>query len=1094
MFKSFRFLPSVLALLLCLTGLAFGQETGGSMEGTVKDPNGAVVPGVQVTVTSGGTTQGARQDATTGFNRSFTTDENGFFRVLQIPPGFYTITTAATAGFGTATVNNVEVVLGKTTPVNLSLAANNQSITIDVSASDASAIDPTDNKIQTNITSQVAELLPKGTNFSSLLAVSPAVRREPLAGGFQIDGASGAENTFIIDGQEVTNFRTGALNTNFNLPFTQVQEVQVKSSGFEAEYGGATGGVINVVTKGGSNDYHGEFGMQFRAAKLQAGPRSFLRNFRTGSVAAGTFVDIPEYIRPLRPGGVDEFPTGTFSGPIVKDKFWFFANYSPQFINTNQTLNYFVQTTFNSNNVPVGIVGTTDPRANRQALNTQTYRFRQRNEYASIRLDGAPSDKIRLSGTFTYSPISVRGALPAFNEILSGPQFFQATPGATPQIGADFLNRQGGRQNANQIAGKFDYTPNSKSVISVRVGRSFLNEKLGSYGIPNQPRFLCRAESSTSVAALGGCFPGFSNFGSNFQTGFDVSTRRTLDADTSYLLSNFGGRHQFKFGYQYNGIKNNVNQGYRNAGVSQLFYGLTIDNLTGQDPTAGAIGSGYVQRFATVGQASSNSQALYAQDSWQPFKRVTFNLGLRTEREDVPSFSAGNPGIKFGFGDKLAPRIGVAIDLTGDNKTKVFGFYGKFYDRFKYELPRGSFGGDFFRRDYFEIFPNNANYTNFTIATVVGNFKDPIGGACPDTGFIGSGLSRCQFDFRIPSNLVGGSIFEGGAVDPNLKAQRQTEITVGFERDLGGGYLASGRYTRKSIDRAIEDIGIPTASGSEAYIIGNPGLGLAHTFAQQNGFPDVKAIRTYNAFEARIDKRFTRRYYFNANYTYSRLYGNYPGLANSFEAGRTSPNVNRLFDLPFAAFTANGKSISGLLPTDRPHVFKFYGAYTFDGYSRFFGGDKNANSTEFSAFTTAESGTPLTTVYTLYNLAPAILNGLGDLGRTKRFTQTDFAIRHKYRFGNDQRFTMVFDVDVLNLLNESNELGRQQNFSPLNITGSRIGTGGEIATINRIFNGGIRDLVQNYVKADPSRTQSTFNRTNNFQGPREVRFGFRLLF
>lgn len=263
MIKKFKFISLMLSLVFCLASITFAQETGGSIEGTIKDPAGAVVPGVEVTITSTGRTQGARQDATTGFVRTVTAGENGFFRVLEIPPGFYTVTTSATAGFGTATVNNIEVVLGKSTPIEVTLGVSGGTNVVDVNANDAIAIDPTDNKIQTNITAQQAELLPKGTNFTSLLQVAPAVRNEPLSGGFQIDGASGSENTFIIDGQEVTNFRTGSLNQNNNLPFAQIAEVQVKSSGFEAEFGGATGGVINVVTKGGSNDFHGEFGTSF---------------------------------------------------------------------------------------------------------------------------------------------------------------------------------------------------------------------------------------------------------------------------------------------------------------------------------------------------------------------------------------------------------------------------------------------------------------------------------------------------------------------------------------------------------------------------------------------------------------------------------------------------------------------------------------------------------------------------------------------------------------------------------------------------------------------------------------------------------------
>ena len=188
MTKNFRLTSLLLTLVFCLSAVAFGQARRGRIEGTVRDPNGAVVPGVEVTISSGGTTEGARQDATIGFTRTLTTDQEGFFRALEVPPGFYTVTTAPVSGFGTATINNVEVVLDKTTPVNITLAVGTGTNVVDVTNDSAVAIDPTDNKIQTNITAQTAELLPKGTNFTSLLTVAPAVRNEPLAGGFQVDG------------------------------------------------------------------------------------------------------------------------------------------------------------------------------------------------------------------------------------------------------------------------------------------------------------------------------------------------------------------------------------------------------------------------------------------------------------------------------------------------------------------------------------------------------------------------------------------------------------------------------------------------------------------------------------------------------------------------------------------------------------------------------------------------------------------------------------------------------------------------------------------------------------------------------------------
>ncbi|CAN5808777.1 hypothetical protein BH18ACI4_BH18ACI4_21920 [soil metagenome] len=1062
--RTFKLVLFSLLLVLALTGISFGQETTGSIEGTVKDPSNAVVPGVSVTVVG------------TGYSRTVTTDDVGFFRVQQVPPGRYTVTTAAISGFGESTSSNVDVVLGKTTPVMIALQAGGVATSVDVTAASELTIDPTDNKIQTNITARTAELLPKGQGFASLLKIAPSTRPEPLNGGFQVDGASGSENTFIVDGQEVTHFRTGVLRANDNLPFSLVQEVQIKSSGFEAEFGGATGGVINVVTKSGGNEWHGEFGSQFRPGSWQGQPSRFLRGFRSGSATAvpPTFVDIPEYIQPRKDGGYDYFPSATLGGPIVKDRMWFFAAFSPQIQKINRTLDYI----------------SSDPRA-RSVTETLTYKFKRISHYSEIRLDGAPSDKLRLTGRFLWAPIKDEGALPLFAETTAVPQ--QAVIGGQTLRGPAFLGQQGGRQNSNNIGGSAVWTPTSKLVINLRAGRTFLNEKLGSYGIPTTIRYLCRADSSASEAALHGCTPGTQNFLSNFQTPFDVSTRKTFDADASYLVSGLGGRHNFKGGFQYNGIANTTEQGYANVGQLTLIWGTqTIANQTGQAPAPGAVGVGILQRFGTIGKASSANNGIYFQDSWQPTSRLSLNLGFRLEHETVPTFSAGNPGITFGWGSKPTPRLGFAYDLTGDGKTKLFASYGWFYDRFKYELPRGSFGGDFFRRDYFDLFPGDT-WNSITVAQIIGNFADPGGGGgCesdnPAVRIAPGARSRCQFDFRIPSNLGGGTanLFTSGAVDPDLKAARQSEFTAGVERELGNGLLFRGRYTHKNVDRAIEDIGIPTATGSEAYIIGNPGFGLADSVAKDNGFPSVKAIRKYDALEVQIDKRFAKNYYFNANYTFSRLFGNYSGLASSLEFGRVSPNVSRLFDLPFQAFTLDGDPIDGRLPTDRPHVFKFYGAYTAN-----WGGKQ---STEFSGFTTATSGSPLTSVITLFNLNPTVVSGLGDLGRTETFTQTDFAVRHKIRFA--EKYTFVAEMDFLNLFNEQNELQSQTTLSPNNITGASIGTGDEIATIDAIFGGGIRTAVLDFINAStrPDRRNSTFNLTNGFQTPREVRFGFRFIF
>jgi len=297
---------------------------------------------------------------------------------------------------------------------------------------------------------------------------------------------------------------------------------------------------------------------------------------------------------------------------------------------------------------------------------------------------------------------------------------------------------------------------------------------------------------------------------------------------------------------------------------------------------------------------------------------------------------------------------------------------------------------------------------------------------------------------------------------------------------------------------AVEDVGLFNAQGSEAYIIGNPGLGLVCEISQDAGRPCIKAERNYDAMEIRVDKR--GRLFFNASYTLSRLIGNYSGLASADEEGRTSPNVNRFFDLPFMGYTGLGEPDNGRLPTDRPHVFKAYGGYTFDWFG------KNTNSTTISAFTTIQSGTPITTQFILYSVDSAILNGRGDLGRTEMFTETDLFFTHRYRFGRDNRFTFEPYISIRNLFDEDNVLNKVFDISAVNFTASTLQSGGcpatlcanEGAVIDAILNGNdLSQYVYNYLNARAGTTTgiySTYGLPKSFQGPREVRFGFRFRF
>jgi hypothetical protein len=1063
-----------------------GQETTGGIEGTVKDANGAVVPNVTVTITSAGQTAAGATTTGTGFKRTVTTNEEGFFRALQIPPGTYELVTTPVSGFSEARYENVTVAIGRNTQLEITVTPGTTTTTVDVAASDSPPVDTTNSAIQSSISAQEIELLPKGTGFTSLLKTVPGTRPESRTGGFSVDGASGGENVFVIDGQEVTNYRTGTLNETFNIPTQLVQEVQVKSSGFNAEYGGATGGVISVVTKGGGNEFHGEAGLQFEVPKFNGNPRRVLG----GVAAANYFTQTPEYLQPVKARGTNVFPTVSLGGPILKNRVWFFGSYSPQLFETEVDTKYFRDVA----------------QATRTLLTTETYRRTTKYEYAFSRIDANPFNKLRLTGTFLWNPVIQKGSIPSGTySNVSSTSFLFVTPGATttptgvalanfgPGIGilpeTEFRPKQGGRQTANSVTFSGVYTPTSSIVIDGRYSRGYLNEKLGNYFVPLIPRiFSCTTGMSPQP------FPCSSSSVTNSITNRDISIRETYEFSGSYIFNGLG-RHELKGGYQRYTIFNDVQQGNTGLGIFRFFIGSdklinTLDNAV--IPTPGAIGSGWVQRTGTNGSGSNLSRGIFIQDKWQPTTRLTLNLGIRFEAENLPTFNGIPSGVDFGWTDKIAPRLGFAYDLFGDGRTKVFASYGQFFDRVKFALPRGLFGGDIFLDDYFEIFPGE-NAFQFNLGNVLNGFTGTS--VCPATGFITPGArSRCQRNRRVNANEPGASPYENGAVDPNLKPFKQSEFTVGAERQITRDYVFRFRYTYKNVDEAVEDAGIVNSSGNEAYIIGNPGSGLHLETLTALGYErSIRPKRRYDGLEFVLERRLADNFYFNANYTWSRLHGNYTGLASSDEPhlveGRLSPGVSRAFDLPFIGFTAEGQPDNGPLPTDRPHVFNFYGAYIFDWMG------SKTNSTEIAGFQTVASGTPMTTsIYGQSSITPQIFYHRGDLGRSPTFTQTDLSVTHRYRFGRDNRFTMAMDVNFLNIWDQDTVTGIYPTMNTSTSRPSASGLGLSARDYaNGYTSGALLQTILDHIATTPNQRDNRYKLPQLFQAPITVGFVFWFL-
>src|SRR4051812_45052551 len=290
-------------LLLALPAVA--QEQTGSIVGVVKDSSGAVLPGVTVE---------ARSPSAVGVSTA-TSDSNGSYRFPALPPGAYEVS-ASLQSFVPAKTSDAVVTLGKQLTIDLvlKLAGVSESVTV---TGESPLIDVKQNATFASIQRETIERMPKGRDFQSILRTAPGAQDESKSGGIQIDGASGSENRWIIDGIDTTNLQNGLSGKTMLLDF--VNEVQVKSAGYNAEFGGATGGVVNVLTRSGSNQFHGQGGTYFQNEGMQGDLRPAVRfNPFNAAITEKNLVtrdDDWTYWSPL----------GDLGGPVFRDKVWFYG-------------------------------------------------------------------------------------------------------------------------------------------------------------------------------------------------------------------------------------------------------------------------------------------------------------------------------------------------------------------------------------------------------------------------------------------------------------------------------------------------------------------------------------------------------------------------------------------------------------------------------------------------------------------------------------------------------------------------------------------------------------------------------------------------
>lgn len=1080
------FVLAFFALLAFSANITQAQEITGGIEGTVTDPSGAAVPGAHLTLTGANLVGSKEAD----------TDAKGYYHFTNVPPGTYDIKATAT-GFQNLDRGNLSVNVGQLPTVNLQLQIGTSTSTVEVTGA-APLVDTSSTQNITDLSNTMLQNTPHGISYQSVIQFAPMARNEPLMGytnlmgtaggghgqgmggtggslpgsegnglsyGYSIGGGSDSENQYLINGQDTEELSGGY--SNANLPFEFIDSISMKTSGIEAEYGGALGGVVNVITKSGSNNFHGAFFMTYGGSSIDANNNNIFPQYNPlSSGVSGAFDPNLQLYEPRKDHFTTAQPGFSLGGPIVKDRLWFFAGFAPEYSSIAKTVNFDAPTNF------VGNQYFTQDR--------QTY-------FTNFRLDAAVTQKIRLYAVWIDQYTRETGDnLPASDP--TNPTFLN--PSINTPV-ANFSHGLGyGAPNSIYNFGA-DITITPRVVATTRFGYFFYNYH--DFGWQTQ---------TPNLAWGTGGFGGVDNAGNalppNLQlpagattapyvstfTQFNADKHYQLNQDISFIKSGWWGTHYLKIGYQLNRLSNIISQ---NGNVPQAFifpgkgqsYSATTTTGKANCATleskwggncAGQYGYLQVQDFATIltTPAVDWNHALYAQDSWNVGHGLTFNLGLRAEKEDLPAPAGVNvPAIHFSWTDKIAPRLGVAWDPTGRGKMKIFGSYGVVNDVMKLLLAQTSWGAQVFEECTYPLGPDGtANGFNVSDINLVF-----IGGrACPSGPVtLGANFTGGNAPPGLTDNSTGVSLIENinlrpaEPVAPGVKPYRQHEYVAGWDYAFSPSLAFEVRYDRRRLDHIIEDASLADPSVGELYSVVNPGQGVDSTldgyaaFLQSLGQaflvpgysfnssgtfgtcptcpPNPQAIRNYDGIEFRLTKN-SRNFAGMFSYTWSSLWGNYAGLTTTDQTdgaavGRNSPDTSRSFDEPFYYFKYNGQSSDGPLPTDRPNAFKGYGYYTLPwGHQKTTLGiyQQAYQGTPMSSFIdlgTAAFQEPFESTYIfgrgMWSNITTDANGNITFGtpfarRTPWFTQTDFNVAHEFEVGEGK--SLRFEATVTNLWNQ----------------------------------------------------------------------------